>query len=633
MNKIPETGIPFYYGKKVCSVFVYLSLEYWKHLCRNRSETAFFGAWFRLRTFLVNWNWRNIMKKILLVFFLITAFMFILISCNSDEPTQPTISISDDGYLVVDGVKTEYEVNKPDEITVSDDGYVIVNGVKTELLVDKDDIITVNKNGYLVVNGITTEYLVDKEDVIAIVDGYLVVNGIKTEYEVKDNNHSFGEWKLYNEDTTNCEKKLYYRVCSDCETIEWKDGKYNDHSWNTITTKPTCQEGGYDTKTCANCGAVEICNNTPISNHTYSESFLSDGYYHWKECTICHAIDFKGEHIINGDNTNCSTCDTPIKATVGVIYEISTDGTYAMVTGYEGTSSKVKISDEYNGIPVKQICSASFANKSITDVIIPQTVVTIDARAFVRCAKLVSVEIPYGVTNIGALAFDGCHKLTNINIPNSVVSIGDQAFNDCSSLTNIVIPDSVTGNIGQYTFCDCTSLKSVVIGNNVECIGMQAFENCSSLESVVIGNSVSSIVQGAFSGCSSLKNIILPDGVKTIGAYAFRNCKSLSSITMGNNLSLIGAEAFVNCTALKSIVLGSGVKTIAQKAFNGCSSLEKIAMYSSITTIGNEAFSGCFSLSNVYYSGDETAWELIEIGERNYSLTGATRHYNYIYEG
>ena len=47
-----------------------------------------------------------------------------------------------------------------------------------------------------------------KKDVITVEDGYLVVNGVKTEYEVKNNNHSFGEWKLYNEDETNCEKSF-----------------------------------------------------------------------------------------------------------------------------------------------------------------------------------------------------------------------------------------------------------------------------------------------------------------------------------------------------------------------------------------------------------------------------------------
>ena len=47
----------------------------------------------------------------------------------------------------------------------------------------KEDVITV-EYGYLVVNGVMTEYKVDTEDIITVEDGYLVVNGVKTEHKV-----------------------------------------------------------------------------------------------------------------------------------------------------------------------------------------------------------------------------------------------------------------------------------------------------------------------------------------------------------------------------------------------------------------------------------------------------------------
>ena len=48
----------------------------------------------------------------------------------------------------------------------------------------KEDVITV-EDGYLVVNGSKTEYKVDTADIITVEDGYLVVNGVKTEYKVE----------------------------------------------------------------------------------------------------------------------------------------------------------------------------------------------------------------------------------------------------------------------------------------------------------------------------------------------------------------------------------------------------------------------------------------------------------------
>ena len=190
------------------------------------------------------------MKKTLwLALFLVLVCVFALSACNS-ETAEPTIAISDDGYVVVNDVKTEHKVYTEPAISVID--------------------------GYVAVNGIKTEYEVNAADTITIEDGYLVVNGVKTEHEVKNKNHSYGEWKLYNDNETNCEKKLYYRTCPDCSNIEWKEGKYTDHNFTTVTTLATCQSGGYDTKTCTNCGQVEICNETPVSvsNHSFGDWYI-----------------------------------------------------------------------------------------------------------------------------------------------------------------------------------------------------------------------------------------------------------------------------------------------------------------------------------------------------------------------
>lgn len=182
---------------------------------------------------------------------------------------------------------------------------------------EKKDEISVNADGYVVVNGVTTEILADKDDVITVEDGYLVVNGVRTEYEIKNKNHSFGEWKLLdNENETDCEKMLYYRTCTDCSTIEWKEGRYEDHSFKTATTQPTCQAGGYDTKTCTLCGKVEICNETPLSDHSYLDTYTYDNSFHWKKCENCESTTEKVEHNLDDDGI-CTVCNQFIGATEG----------------------------------------------------------------------------------------------------------------------------------------------------------------------------------------------------------------------------------------------------------------------------------------------------------------------------
>ena len=66
-------------------------------------------------------------------------------------------------------------------------------------------------------------------------------------------------------------------------------------------------------------------------------------------------------------------------------------------------------------------------------------------------------------------------------------------------------------------------------------------------------------------------------------------------------------------------------------AFYGCSSLNSIEIPNSVTSIWNYAFYGCNSLTDVYYTGNKTQWEKVDIssyGNGNRQLSKATIHYN-----
>ena len=339
----------------------------------------------------------------------------------------------------------------------------------------------------------------------------------------------------------------------------------------------------------------------------------------------------------------------------GVIYDISVDGTYAEVVGYEGDSKKIKIEKEFLGLPVKNIADGAFScNDAITDVIIPDSVTSIGERTFLRCYSLKKISVVEKNENYKSIDGNLYTKdektllqyaigktAKEFSIPNSVTSIGNYAFDSCSSLTSVVIPDSVT-SIGYGAFAGCSSLTSVIIPNSVTSIGDWAFDLCYSLSSVKIPYSVTSIGEWAFSDCYSLnqisvdeknenyksidgnlytkdektllqyaigktaKEFSIPDSVTSIGGGAFYDCDSLTSVVIPDSVTSIGDYALSFCDSLTSVLIPNSVTSIGDCAFYNCNSLTSVVIGDSVTSIGDEAFWKCSSLTSVVI-GDSVA--------------------------
>lgn len=155
-----------------------------------------------------------------------------------------------------------------------------------------------------------------------------------------------------------------------------------------------------------------------------------------------------------------------------------------------------------------------------TDIVIPNGVTAIGARAFEDFQSPVAVRIPASVTDIDENALhrvwmvkvdDGNTEFSSYNgilyskdrskllrcpqgrpgsiiIPNGVTMVGDYAFHSCDDLLEIYIPASVT-SIGEFAFWGC-SITGVMISEGVESIENATFAGCSSLTDVIIPDSI-----------------------------------------------------------------------------------------------------------------------------------------------
>ncbi|MBO4641669.1 MAG: leucine-rich repeat protein [Bacteroidaceae bacterium] len=213
--------------------------------------------------------------------------------------------------------------------------------------------------------------------------------------------------------------------------------------------------------------------------------------------------------------------------------------------------------DDYNGdFPLGRAFHLySDENTEITEVVIPDGVERIEARAFRDAKYITSVTIPSSVTYIGPEAFRGMHSLSSVNIPQGITSIESLTFNNCISLVTVTIPTSVT-NIGSFAFMECFNLTSIIIPENVTKIEENAFTGCNVLSSLTLNDNLIEIGTRAFQN-TNLKDLVIPNSVTTIGNWAFENYNdnpSLETVVLGESVASIGIGAFQYQSNLTKVV-------------------------------------------------------------------------------
>lgn len=141
--------------------------------------------------------------------------------------------------------------------------------------------------------------------------------------------------------------------------------------------------------------------------------------------------------------------------------------------------------------------------------------------------------------------FENCTSLKNIKFPDSIASIDERAFTGCTNLSKITIGANLT-ELGNLKL-DLESLTEINVSNDNSSYssdnGVLMNKNKTSLirypkangnTEYAIPESVTSIESGAFSDCTNLTKVTVPEGVAKISSNTFKNCTRLKKIIIKN---------------------------------------------------------------------------------------------------
>ncbi len=343
----------------------------------------------------------------------------------------------------------------------------------------------------------------------------------------------------------------------------------------------------------------------------------------------------------------------------GHIFAVVSDNEIYLID-YVGKDAELILPESYNGNNYEIYQYAFDGCTLISNITIPEGVISIGSYAFSGCTSLTSVTIGNSVTSIGSYAFNYCYKLvevynlSSLNVSSNYAKVIHTSLEEKSILETVndyilmtwegkyyligyvgndkelTLPESYNGNnyeIYKYAFYERDDITKVIIPDSVTSIGIYAFEYCTSLTSVTIGDSVTSIGYSVFSGCTSLTSVTIGDSVTSIGDFAFYNCSSLKQLHISDiaswcNISFDDYDSnplyhannlYINGKLVTELVIPDTVTEIKPYAFYNCTSLTSVTIPNNVISIGDDAFYYCTSLKEVHIS-DIASWCNISFG-------------------
>ena len=274
---------------------------------------------------------------------------------------------------------------------------------------------------------------------------------------------------------------------------------------------------------------------------------------------------------------------------------------------YSGTEKDVIIPEN---LGIVEIGNKAFANKSLTSIIIPNSVKKIGTSAFENNRTLKNIIIPGNIETIGTKAFYYCSGLTDVTISNGIINIEDNAFEECG-LIKLNIPKSIA-SIGKEVFLYNRNLSQIIVDKDNEYFfsdqsGVLYGKKNNQLiyypfakkdKSYKIQQNIESIADSAFLGNKNIVEIIMPDSLKIVGKKVFMN-SSIANITFSKNLQLLSSSAFSRCDKIINLVLPDSIEIIEEACFSGCENLVNIYIPKNIKTISGLLFKDCKKLETI----------------------------------
>lgn len=564
------------------------------------------------------------------------------------------IEINADGYYVINEIATDIKAKLPESYAIDTNGNLIVTytDTTTENLgkfgndsINTIDTISISDDGFYVLNGIKTDIVAVEVFDVTFETGYnekvskqTIKDGYKVERpEIERTGYTLNGWYCngeewrFNSDVVKNDMTLTadwsaneYVVSFDSngatpiESITIKTGE--------ILTLPTPELSLYTFD-----GWFEGNNQINSGEFAYAKNLNLVAKYHRTQYEI--AFDSTGGNFINSMEVDSFSTINELPIPTRSEYEFLgwfiedtkielpydfTEGNIELIAKWRGVSEDYEFEEDETGAGIKLLKYKG----SQVDVIIPETlggktVTTIGTECFLNNDDIKSILFHSKVVNFEYKSVYNCRAVqeitisgdtnatliyifgSNDNIPATLTTVNfargsltyggnifketinrtfkvnifaelsitpKDAFYECNAVSEIYFYGSVK-TFSSRTICSNYNLRYVNIPDTVTSIGMNNFINCPQLEYLIVPNSVKSVDYGGLAATDSI--LLIEAENKTWGSNAYTIYENEMNIFYGFE-EITHNESFIY--ALCSV--GSVKKAIILDYVDGVTSAE-----------------------------------------------------------
>ncbi|MBR4200301.1 MAG: chitobiase/beta-hexosaminidase C-terminal domain-containing protein, partial [Oscillospiraceae bacterium] len=261
-----------------------------------------------------------------------------------------------------------------------------------------------------------------------------------------------------------------------------------------------------------------------------------------------------------------------------------------VLTGYSGSMKELDLTEMLPDTALSAIGDSAFAgNRTLEQIVLPDSVRTVGKSAFADCTALKSLRAD-GVITVSDAAFRRCSALSDLQIDwKNVTEIGAYAFAETAVSGDLQLNSLM--QLGEGAFAETAALYGVWLPETITALPDDVFRNSAAAE--ISAGAVTVIGSGAFAqeSCSCLQKLVLPfASLKAVGANAFTHCSLRDAGVPDPEFSSLksvgaGAFAFADCNTMTF----SALSAVPSGAF---SELSAVMLYlPAAETIGSNAIS------------------------------------------